>query len=98
MTSTLVTTVETHALQVVPRKAGRPRKYQDLEAGEKGTRAQRKAIQTRELSRAKREQDVVAFNRHKMELYYARKAKREAEKQGFEKMKAFVDGIKAIMV
>ena len=79
----------------VPRKAGRQRKFPDLAPGEKGTRAQREAIYDREFSRKKRAKDVEAFNKHQMELYYARKARQAAEKL---KMEQFMTAIKSIIV
>ena len=60
-----------------PRRPGRPRKWQDLAPGEVGTAEQRAAIKQREFMRTTRAADIDAFNRHKMELYYARAARRK---------------------
>ena len=60
-----------------PRRPGRPRKWQDLAPGEVGTYEQRHAIKRREFMRQQRAADIDAFNLHKMELYYARAARRK---------------------
>ena len=68
---------DTPAPDTQTRRPGRPRKWQDLAPGEVGTYEQRHAIKRREFMRQQRAADIDAFNLHKMELYYARAARRK---------------------